>query len=109
MWTASQSTDQSCGLLTDLCKASLHFATEHSPAVLGCGQQVGHLIKSIVLGISAMQTQAGLEEVRPQGVGKVGWGRGEELAYEAKPAGAMCPCQGSPGVHLMSASTLIIQ
>ncbi len=68
-------------------------------------KQVSHLIKGVVLGISAMQTQAGLEEVRPQGAGKVGWGRGKELAYDPKPPGAMCPCQGSPGVHLMSAST----
>ena len=55
-----------------------------------------------------MQTQAGLEEMRPQGVDKVGWGRGEELAYDPKPAGAMCPRQGSPWVHLTSASTLMI-
>ncbi|KAA6425825.1 MAG: hypothetical protein FRX49_04200 [Trebouxia sp. A1-2] len=43
------------------------------------------------------QTQASLEEVRAQGLGKVGLGRGEELAYDPKPAGPMCPCQGSPG------------
>ena len=52
-----------------------------------------------------MQTQTGLEQVRPQGVGKVGWGRGEEPAYDPKPGGPMRPCQGSPGVHLLSAST----
>lgn len=83
--------------------ASLHYAKEHSPTVLGCGKQVNYLIKSVVLGISAMQTQASLEEVRAQGLGKVGLGRGEELAYDPKPAGPMCPCQGSPGVHLISA------
>ncbi len=74
---------------------------------MGHGKQVNHLIKGVVLGISAMQTQAGLEEVSPKGLGKVGWGRGEELTYDPKPAGPVCPCQGSPGVHLMSASSML--
>lgn len=50
-----------------------------------------------------MHAQAGLKGVGRQGGGKVGWGRGAQLADDPNPARAKRPSQTGPGIHFIPA------
>ena len=63
------------------------------------------LVKGVCPGVCCMHAQAGLKGVGQQGGGKVGWGRGAQLADDPNPAGAECPSQTAPGIHFIPATT----